>query len=168
MAWTMKTYAGNAITHKEDGAYRQAVTPDCVLRGCAITYSGTTLTIGEGLLLVAGRTIYNSASVSYTMPTTAAYAYVRLYIAESSGSITVSALASSSATPSLTHGAINATGTAYYVALAVVSIASGAISGIVSKLPAAAVNGVVLRASSDTSPIDTNYPDGTLLVTYDE
>lgn len=166
MSLNLITYEGNSVTHKHDGAMRQALTPDCILTGCTMSYSGAYLTIQKGYMLIAGREVYLDAATPISVPTTAAYALVKVTISESGGSVAFAAAASSSASPSVgTQGAINATGTTYSALIAVVSISSGAITGIVNKIRKAAPLGRIYGTAA--TPADTDYVDGTEYIQYE-
>ena len=49
------TFAQQRVTPSDDGQLRRAFLPDCIISGCAFSYSGTTLTMGPGLLFLCGR-----------------------------------------------------------------------------------------------------------------
>jgi len=167
MSLNLITKTGGSVTHKNDGAYRCSVTPDGILQGCAMTYSGKTLTIASGYMMICGREVYLSAAEAYTIPTTAAYAYLKYTISESDGTITSSVAASSTASPSAgTQGDINASGTTYGCVIAVMSISGGAITGIVNKLRKIAPQGVIYGTAA--TPSDTDYVDGTRYIQYTE
>lgn len=167
MSLNLITKTGGSVTHKNDGAYRCSVTPDGILQGCAMTYSGTTLTIASGYMMICGREVYLSAAEAYTIPTTAAYAYLKYTISESNGTITSSVAASSTASPSAgTQGDINASGTTYGCVIAVMSISGVAITGIVNKLRKIAPQGVIYGTAA--TPSDTDYVDGTRYIQYTE
>lgn len=51
------TFAHQKITPSEDAAFRRAVLDDGILNGCGFSYSGTTLTMGPGLLFLCGRVV---------------------------------------------------------------------------------------------------------------
>jgi hypothetical protein len=167
MSLNLITKTGGSVTHKNDGAYRRSVTPDGILQGCAMTYSGKTLTIASGYMMICGREVYLSVAEAYTIPTTAAYAYLKYTISESNGTITSSVAASSTASPSAgTQGDINASGTTYGCVIAVMSISGGAITGIANKLRKIAPQGVIYGTAA--TPSDTDYVDGTRYIQYTE
>jgi hypothetical protein len=159
------TVADGIVTHKLDGAYRKAASPDGVLTGCALTYSGSTLYMAAGKLIIGGRELENTSSSSWTMPTTAAYAVLKATI--TNDVLSISAYASASIPSSDgTQGEINQSGTTYNKILAVVSIASGAIGGIAKQIGALAAQGILYGTSA--TPPSGVYADGTLYVQYTE
>lgn len=162
----MKTYSGVSVTHKNDGIIRQALLPNCILSGCGMSFSGTTLSIATGYLMIAGREIYIDSTTSVTVPTTSTYALVKLTISESTGSVTLSASAASSTSPSVgTQGLINLSGTTYSEMVAIVRISGGAIAGIVKKLRKYAPMGRIYGTAA--TPSDTDYVDGTEYIQYE-
>ena len=70
-------FAYQKITPSEDAAVRRAALDDGILTGCALSYSGTTLTMGAGLLFICGRAVRHPL-VQHWPVVDAASGYARL------------------------------------------------------------------------------------------
>jgi hypothetical protein len=141
------TFAMQRVTPSDDGQLHRAILPDCILDGCAFSYSGSVLSMGAGSLLICGRQIRHTAAQSWSV-TGAASGYARLVIAiDLSQSATadvfdqVSAAIQYATAPdgfaALTQSNINAAGTVYQVAACVVSLGTSGITGILDSLSVA-------------------------------
>lgn len=164
MAITMNTYSGGSITHKLDGSLRAAEHPSGILSGCGITVQSSKIKVSAGRLLVHGRLITIDSETEVSMPVNQAYAVAKLKINENTGAVTLYGVASQTATPSLTQDEINDAGSTYEVALAVISVSSGALSRVVEYLGNAVPNGIVYGTAAN--PPSKNYPEGTLYIQY--
>lgn len=143
MAITGITFDNQVPTAKGlRGAFSSALT-DGIIAGCPITYSGLALTIGNGLINVDGGIFQISGSEVINLSNSGAFARIKAKIDLSEASTTttfsqVSFVAdyasSANGFPALTQDDINiGTGVTgiYEAEICVVSIANGAITGIV-------------------------------------
>lgn len=138
------TFANQKITPSEDAAFRQAVLGDGILNGCAFSYSGTTLTMGPGLLFLCGRIARHPLAQHWpVVDATSGFARLVLTVDLSRTATanefdqvvdsieyadTVDGFAP------LIHEEINAGETRYQTAVCVVSLGAAGITGIVQKL----------------------------------
>lgn len=141
------TFAMQRVTPSDDGQLHRAILPDCILDGCAFSYSGSVLSMGAGALLICGRQIRHTATQSWSVTGTAS-GYARLVIgidlskaatADAFEQVTAAiqyATAPDGFAP-LTQSDINAAGTVYQVAACVVSLGTSGITGILDSLSVA-------------------------------
>ena len=144
------TFEKQIFSSLGDGAFQQFLVADGILRGLDMSYNGSTLTLGAGYLMAAGRLIGNDAALPVTVPASSGYARVVLAIdltataTESAfDQIAIRVEQASSATdfPALTQGDINGgTDTTYEIALAIVQTSASGITGIVSRIEPAALH----------------------------
>lgn len=138
------TFEQQLVTPADDAALNAAILPDGVIYGCAISYSGTTLTMNSGLLLIAGRVIRHTAAQAWNISEeSSGLARVVLTIDLSKPSsedsfeqvfTSVEYSASLTGFPVLEKSSINIDGTRYQTELCVVTLGSGRITGITQKL----------------------------------
>ena len=142
--FTGVNFAMQQLTPSDDGQLYRAILPDCILGGCAFSYSGSVLSMDAGALLICGRQIRHTATQSWSV-TGAASGYARLVIGiDLSKAATVDAFEQVTAaiqyaiSPDgfvpLTQSDINAAGTVYQVAACVVSLGTSGITGILDSL----------------------------------
>lgn len=142
--FTGVTFAQQKVTPSDDAIVRRAMLADGVLSGCELSYSGSTLTMAAGHLMVCGRQIRHPASQNWAVvDATSGYARLLLTI-----DLTLTATkdafeqvvdsieyaTSADGFPELEQTDINVAGTRYQIEVCVVSLGTGGISGIVSKL----------------------------------
>ena len=143
--FTGGTFAYQKVLPSEDAAVRRAVIPDGVLFGCALSYSGTTLTMGAGLLFICGRVVRHPLEQHWTI-NGASSGYARLVLtvdisrtatADEFDQVTaaVDYATSIAGFGALVQEDINNGGAKYQMAACVVSLGSGGITGIVQVAP---------------------------------
>lgn len=149
------------------GAFKSALT-DGIVGGCAITYSGANVNIGDGLINVAGGIFKITGTETISLSNiTGSYARIKAIIdlsqtASSSAfeqvSFGVNYANSSTGFTALTQEDINSgTGTIYEAEICVVSISNGAISGLVRTATASSK-----IMYGDSLPADA--PEGTIFL----
>ena len=140
------TFANQKVIPSEDAAVRRAVLDDGILTGCALSYSGTTLTMGAGLLLMCGRVVRHPLTQNWSV-VGASSGYARLVLtADLSRTATLTEFdqvvdsieyaSSVDGFQPLTKEDVNSGGIRYQMAVCVVTLGISGITGIVS----AAVN----------------------------
>lgn len=149
------TFPQQKVTPSDDASVRRAVLADGILSGCAISYVGSTLTFGPGLLIGCGREFRHTAMQNFAV-TGAASGFARLVVTidttlastkDSFEQITASIeyATAQDGFQQLQQDDINEDGTVYQMEICVISLTSGGISGIVSQIGAA--------ESGGTSPV---------------
>lgn len=139
------TFSNQAVTPKDDGQLRAHILSDGIISGCTMAYSAATFSLSPGMLIAAGRcmriptTVYKAVDQA-----TSGYARVLLTIDLTATATTsefeqaqlsVEYSSTMGGFPSLVQGDINGSGTTYQIVLAVMTLGTGGISGIVSTLP---------------------------------
>ena len=135
------TFAEQLVTPSDDAILHRAIVPDGILTGCAITYSGAVLTMGIGTLMLCGRMIRHAAAQSWSVAD-AGSGYARLVLTvDLSRTATkdtfdqvidsIEYAASLDGFAPLVQSDINENGVIYQLAVCVVSLGSGGITGIV-------------------------------------
>lgn len=142
------TFAEQIVTPSDDGVVYNAILSDGVLTGCGFSYSGATLTMAAGLLILRGRNIRHTAASSWpVVDAVSGYARLVLTIDLTQASTVddfnqisteVQYATALDGFSSLQQTDINAAGTKYQAVLCVVSLGTGGITGIVSALPVSA------------------------------
>lgn len=151
--FTGVTFPQQKVTPSDDAAVRRAIVADSILSGCALTYAGSTLTMGAGSLIACGRQ-FRHTSVQNWPVTGAASGYARLVLtidtsrASTKGNfdqITASIEYASAVEGflSLQQEDINESGVIYQVPICIVSLGAGGITGFVAKLGKNAVTAVL-------------------------
>lgn len=145
------TFAEQKVTPSADAIIRRAILSDGVLTGCDLSYSGSTLTMSAGYLMVCGRQIRHPAAQNWAVvDATSGYARLLLTIDLTRTSTkdafdqvvdTIEYASSVNGFPELTQADINDAGTKYQIVLCTVSLGTGGISGIVSQLGKSAGGG---------------------------
>ena len=118
---------------------------DGVLRGCGVTFTSNSITVGDGVFILAGGIISNDGADTITVTPTLTDGYVRLKCrvdmtqeALETGPGQVEWLTEFSTTttfPALTQEDINGTGSIYEGEIAVLQIVSGNITALISMMP---------------------------------
>lgn len=132
------TFKDQLVPCLDDGAMQQKLFADGIVRGCAMSASGSVLTIGRGVIMAAGRLIGNDADLAVSVSATSGYARITLVIdltgtatteAFTQVSIRVDTANSQSGFAALTQEDINGgVDTRYEVALAIVSCSASGIT----------------------------------------
>ena len=138
------TFDEQAATPSDDAIIRRAILDDGILNGCAFSYTGSTLTMTAGQLMICGRQVKHPSTQNWAVAdATTGFARLLLTIdltrtsSKDTFEQVVDTIEYASAVdgfPELVQDDINASGTKYQIVAAVVSLASGGISGIVSQL----------------------------------
>ena len=118
---------------------------DGVLRGCGVTFTSNSITVGDGVFMLAGGIISNDGADTIAVTPTLTDGYVRLKCrvdmtqeALETGPGQVEWLTEFSTTttfPALTQEDINGTGSIYEGEVAVLQIVSGNITALISTMP---------------------------------
>lgn len=136
------TFPWQKVTPSDDASVRRSVLADGILSGCEISYIGSTLTMGAGLLIGCGRQFRHTAVQNFAV-TGASSGYARLVITidttkastkdafDQIGTAIEYATALDGFTQ-LRQDDINEAGTVYQMQICVVSLGAGGISGIVA------------------------------------
>ena len=75
------TFAQQRVTPIDDAIIRRAILPDGILTGCRLSYSGSTLTMAAGQMVICGRQIRHAASQNWAVVgATSGYARLLLTI----------------------------------------------------------------------------------------
>lgn len=138
------TFPWQRVTPSDDAVVRRKLLADGILSGCDLSYSGSTLTMGAGLLIACGRQLRHTAVQNWAV-TGATSGYARLVLTidttrtstkEAFDQI-VDSIEYASALDGFTElqqEDINEAGTIYQFVACVVSLGSGGITGIVERL----------------------------------
>lgn len=142
--FTGVTFAQQKVLPSDDAIIRRAILPDGVLYGCDMSYSGSTLTMAAGQLLVCGRQIRHPSSQNWAVvDATSGFARLLLTVDMTLTSTkevfeqVVDSIEYASAEdgfPDLEQTDINVSGSRYQIVVCVVSLGAGGITGIVSQL----------------------------------
>ena len=151
------TFTKQAVSPSDDAIVRRALLSDGILTGCAFTYSGSTLTMAAGHLMICGRQIKHPASQNWAVvDATSGFARLVLTIdmtrtaTKDTFDQVVDSIEYASAVDgfvNLEQADINGSGTRYQVAACVVSLGAGGITGIVSQLERSEGGGAGLNFS---------------------
>ena len=146
------TFAQQRVTPIDDAIIRRAILPDGILTGCSLSYSGSTLTMAAGQMVICGRQIRHAASQNWAVVgATSGYARLLLTIdltrtatKETFDQVvdTIEYASSLDGFLALEQADINAAGTKYQIPVCVVSLGAGGITGIVSQLEPASAGGL--------------------------
>lgn len=164
--FTGVTFANQTVTPADDALVRRALLGDGILTGCEFSYSGYTLTMRSGALIVCGRQIRHPSAQNWAV-VGAKTGYARLVLdidltksstAQLFEQVTTSLEYASAEDgfTALTQENINVSGSHYQAALCVVSLGDAGITGIVDQMDAAEGSGgnfsVVGGLTQPTSP----------------
>lgn len=138
------TFDDQAATPSDDAIIRRAILADGILTGCEVSYTGSTLTMTAGQLMICGRQVKHPSTQNWAVAdATTGFARLVLTIdltrtsSKDTFEQVVDAVEYASAADGfadLVQEDINASGTKYQIVAAVVSLTTGGISGIVSQL----------------------------------
>lgn len=142
--FTGVTFAKQKVTPADDAIVRRAILPDGILTGCALSYSGSTLTMAAGQLMVCGRQIKHPSAQNWAVSdATSGYARLLLTIdltrtasKETFDQVvdTIEYATAADGFSELEQSDINSAGTKYQIAVCVVSLGTGGITGIVEEI----------------------------------
>ena len=150
------TFQRQKISPSDDGLIRRKLLADGILYGCDMSYSGSTLTMAAGQLMICGRQIRHPAAQNWAVvDATSGYARLVLTVDLTRTSTkdtfdqvldTIEYASSLDGFTALETSDINISGTLYQVVLCVVSLGTGGITGITDKLQSIEAAGGGLRA----------------------
>lgn len=149
--FTGVTFANQTVTPADDALVRRALLGDGILTGCEFSYSGYTLTMRSGALIVCGRQIRHPSAQNWAV-VGAKTGYARLVLdidltksstAQLFDQVTTSLEYASAEDgfTALTQENINVSGSHYQAALCVVSLGDAGITGIVEQMEQAEGSG---------------------------
>ena len=138
------TFANQNVTPSDDAVVMRHTLTDGILTGCGLTYSGHTLTMAAGYLIACGRLIHRPSAENWAITgSTSGFARVVMTI-DLTRTATVDTFDQVNTSieyadringfQEIIQEDINAAGVKYQVVLAVVSLGSGGITGIASKI----------------------------------
>lgn len=166
-------FSSQHIVPSDDGRLYEAIFEDGALHGCELSYVGEALTIGAGYLMIGGREIEITEDEVFNInEATSGYAQLVLTIdltqtatigAFNQVSIDVRYASTEAGFASLIQDDINGAGTKYQQQLALVSLGTGGITGIVAGIPSASLKG----AGRVFSIISVTYPEGSVCTCSD-
>lgn len=161
-------FPNKKVSAPDHGALFAAALPDGILSGCSITYTGATLNIGTGRLVIAGREIQIISTESVSIGLTSAVARVKAVIdtsqvstADTFGQFSwvVDYAASISALPALQQADINMDGTTYEMEICALNVSSSGITGIARKASTIGFQrGKLILPYNNTDLIGTTLP----------
>lgn len=138
------TFPWQGVTPSDDAIVRRAILPDRCLSGCELTYSGYTLTMAAGSMIVCGRQLKHTAAQNWAITgATSGYARLLLTIDVTKASTedafeqiatSIEYASASDGFSALRQDDINSAGTIYQVDICVVALGAGGITRIVSSL----------------------------------
>lgn len=144
--FTGVTFAQQHVTPADDAIIRRSILTDGILSGCDLGYSGHTLTMGMGQLMICGRQIRHAVSQNWAVAG-ASSGFARLLLsidlartsnAEEFDQVvdTIEYAEAADSFAPLTLEDINSTGTVYQMVVCTVSLGAEGITGIVSQAEA--------------------------------
>ena len=144
------TFAKQKVTPSDDAIVLRQMLSDGILYGCDISYSGSTLTMAAGQLMICGRQIRHSTAENWAV-VDATSGYARLLITvdmtrtatkdefdQVVASVEYATAADGFA--DLEQEDINTDGSVYQAVACVMSLGTGGITGIVSRMAQAAAS----------------------------
>ena len=142
--FTGVTFAQQKVLPSDDAIIRRSILSDGVLYGCELSYSGSTLTMGAGQLLICGRQIRHPSAQNWAV-TDATSGFARLVLTvdltrTASKEVfdqvveSIQYATSQDGFPYLNQSNINTFGSVYQIAVCTVSLGTGGITGIVDQI----------------------------------
>ena len=138
------TFPWQRVTPSDDAIIRRTLLADGILSGCELSYSGSTLTMGAGLLIACGRQLRHTAVQNWAVVgATSGYARLVLSIDTTRTSTkedfdqivdSIEYASSRDGFTELQQADINESGTIYQLVACVVSLGAGGITGIVEQV----------------------------------
>lgn len=164
------TFPFQRATPSDDAIIRRNLLSDGILTGCGLSYSGFTLTMEAGQLIICGRQIRHPTAQSWAVvDATSGYARLVLTIDTTQASTAdifeqVSAAVEYADTmdafSDLEQTDINGAGTRYQIQACVVALGASGITGIVSQLSMSAIESVKLLWKN--TELGNSFPEQTL------
>lgn len=152
MALSGVTFDGCSVSARDHGVLFARTMPDGTLRGCAVTFNGTSATIAPGYLIACGRVIEVESSTTVAVTGTQ-YTQIVLTISVTQPTFTLSGVNSTSPDfPALTQDDINdGTSTTYQLELAVIDVANNTVMRSIgaSAYPIRIVNAIPTSSDKD-------------------
>ena len=153
--FTGVTFADQAVSPSDDAIVRRAMLPDGILAGCALTYSGYTLTMGSGYLLACGRQFRHPLAENWAV-SDATSGFARLVIeidlTKTATETTFNQIdtfieyaSAEDGFAELIQTDINISGTKYQMEACKMSLGTGGITGIVSQMELSRADGASLN-----------------------
>lgn len=138
------TFTDQPVTPSDDAVIRRSMFPDGTISGCGFSYSGTTLTMAAGYLMICGRQVRHTTPQNWAL-VGANSGYARLVLSidmtrvstETAFDQVVDSIEYASALDgfaSLEKADINDTGNRYQMVACVVSLGTGGITGIIQSM----------------------------------
>ena len=142
--FTGVTFAQQKVLPSDDAIIRRNILSDGILYGCEFSYSGSTLTMGAGQLLICGRQIRHPSAQNWAV-TDATSGFARLVLTvdltkTASKDVfeqvldSIQYASSKDGFPSLNQSDVNTIGSVYQIAACTVSLGAGGITGIVDQV----------------------------------
>lgn len=138
------TFAEQTVTPADDAIIRRAILGDGILTGCDVTYSGSTLTMAAGYIIACGRAFQVTTAQNWAVvDATSGFARLLLTLDLTKTAtedtfkqieFSLEYAAAEDGFLDLVQEDINLSGAKYQIVAAVVSLGTGGITGIVSKL----------------------------------
>lgn len=160
------TFPNQKVTPSDDATIRRAILADGVLKGCDISYSGSTLTMAAGQMIICGRQIRHPSAQNWAVvDATSGYARLLLTIDLSRTSSkdafdqvidAIEYAPSADGFPDLVQEDVNGSGVKYQVVACIVALGTGGISEIVYRLDQSTVY-VDSKRFTTTATISTNW-----------
>lgn len=163
-------FDAQSVTPKNKGKLQSKMLGDCILNGCAVTFSGANVYIAAGQLLIDGRQIEIASSITLVTSTPNANGYGRVKIVidlTETSSSTVNHQAKAeidySATEdftALTKNDINVSGTKYECEFAIITFEASMISAVTAALNEATAIQPQLNSKQKAITSGTSAPSG--------
>lgn len=138
------TFPWQEVTPSDDAIVRRAILPDRCLSGCELTYSGYTLTMAAGAMIVCGRLFRHTAAQNWAVvDATSGYARLLLTIDVTKASTEyafeqiytdIEYASAIDGFPALRQDDINGAGTIYQTVLCVVALNANGITGFARRI----------------------------------
>lgn len=161
---TPVTFEGQFIAPSDDGAAWAACMTDGISAGCALSLSGTTLTLAAGKIVAAGRTARVDAAKTFTISNNYSRLVLTIDLSKTASqqvALDIESASAISGFASLTQNDINASGTKYQFVVCLCS--SNSILWKCGRAHSRGFGVQVTIATSDwSSNTATKYVDGVL------
>lgn len=144
------TFDNQLVSARNDGALYSGILEDGIINGCVLNFTGNTLTIGAGYVIIAGRLLRLASSETVTTQASGAVARVTFELdmnreateeSFTQARIFVQYAANVSQLPDLVQDDINGSGTIYQMELCILELNQGNIESILSQETAKSVVG---------------------------
>ena len=145
------TFDNQLVSARDDGTIFAGILEDGIVKGCALNYTGNTLTIGAGYFVIAGRLLRLTSNEPVTTQASGAVARITLEL-DMTGEATednftqarifAQYAANVSSLPDLVQDDINGIGTIYQIEICILELNQGNIESILSQKTAGPAVGV--------------------------